>query len=160
MNIREATKEDVPKILPVWRELMEFHVQRDACYTTCDGAEEAFSSYVCENIEKDDAMVLVAQDDEKIVGYCQCLVAANPPVYAIKKYGNLADTAVLEQYRRNGIGKQMVEQAMEWFKAKGLERIQVRMAVTNEVSTRFWRKMGFEAFAETLSQSIDLPEQT
>ena len=84
MKIREATIDDIPKILPVWRELMEFHARRDAFWTTRDDAEEAFSKYVCENTEKDDACVLVAEDNEKIVAYCQCLIVEYPPVLITK----------------------------------------------------------------------------
>ena len=160
MLIREATKEDVPNILPVWRELMEFHAERDPYYVTCDGAEEAFAKYVLENIEKDDACVFVTQKNDEIVGYCQCLVVKTPPVFELKQFGNIADTTVLEKYRRNDIGEQMVERAMEWFQSKGLTRIEVRVAVSNEVSTQFWRKMGFSTYLETMSKPVDLPEQT
>jgi len=51
MIIREATKEDLPKILPVWREMMEFHAQRDPHFTLCRDAEKAVTPYMLENIE-------------------------------------------------------------------------------------------------------------
>ncbi len=160
MNIREATREDVPQILPVWWELMAFHAERDVYYRTCEGAEKAFANYVHDNIEKDDACVWIAEMDEEIVGYCQCMVAATPPVFELKQYGQIADMAVLEAYRRQGVGERMVERAMGWFHSRGLRRVEVRAAVTNEVSTRFWRKMGFTPFAETMFQTVDLPERT
>ena len=158
MDIREATIDDVPKILPVWREFMEFHAQRDGYFAICEGAEEAFASYVRENIEKDDSCVFVAQENDEIVGYCQCHVAKTPPVFETKIKGDMGDLAVIEKYRRNGIGEQMFERAMQWFRSKGLERVEVRVAVTNEISTQFWRKMGFSTYLETMSKQVDLPE--
>ena len=150
MKIRQATIEDVPQIIPIWQEMMAFHAERDAVFNTCEGDEEAFSKYACENIEKDDACVLVAQDNGNIVGYCQCLIVVNPPVLGVTHYGNIGDLAILGDYRRKGIGERFVEKAMAWFKAKGLERVEVRVAVTNEISTKFWRKMGFATYLETM----------
>jgi len=150
MNIREATKEDVPQILPVWRELMDFHAERDEVYMIREGAEETFSKYLCENIEKDDSCIFVAQNNHDIVGYCQCKVVESPPVLVIEKYGNVEGMAVLEKYRRSGVGRLLVKQAMQWFKAKGLERVEVRVSVVNEISIKFWRKVGFEAYLETM----------
>ncbi len=160
MNIREATIADVPGLVPVWREMMDFHAERDVFWKTREGAEDAFSKYVSENIKKDEALVLVAQNNEKIVAYCQCLIVEYPPVLITKQYGNIVDLAVCENYRRNGIGEKMVKWAMEWFKTKGLERAEVRVAVTNEISMQFWRKMGFTTYLETMSKQVVLPEQT
>ena len=95
MDIREAKLEDVPKILPVWREFIDFHGDRDPFYKTCDGAEKAFTKYVGENIDKDDTSVFVAEVDGNIVGYCRCLTVATPPILEIKHYGSIADLAVL-----------------------------------------------------------------
>lgn len=150
MNIREATKEDVPKILPVWREMMDFHAQRDICYNIRENAEKAFSKYLCKNFEKDDACIFIAQNNDNIIGYCQCQIIENPPVLVTEKYGSIAGMAVLEKYRRNGVGEQIVKKVIQWFQSKELKRVEVRVAVTNEVSTKFWRKMGFTTYLETM----------
>ena len=151
MLIREATKEDVPKILPVWREMNEFHAERDIHFTLCRNAEEALTSYMLENIEKADAFLLVAEDAGAVVSYCLCTIDQRPPVCEFnKKYGSLSELAVLGAYRRKGIGEKMVAQAMKWFRSKEAQRVEVRVAVTNEVSTQFWRKMGFTTYLETM----------
>lgn len=149
--IREAMQEDVPLVLPVWREMMDFHAERDTYFATCEGAEKAFSNFLSGNIEKEDAFVFVAQVSDIIVAYCLCMITERPPVCEMKRqYGNLSDLAVFETHRRQGIGEQMVKRAMEWFQLQGLERVEVRVAVTNEVSTEFWRKMGFVTYLKTM----------
>ena len=155
MVIREATEADVPKILPIWQEMMNFHAKRDSYFATCEGAEEAFSGYLSENIEKKDAVVFIAQNAERVIGYCLCLIAERPPVCEMKRqYGNLSDLAVLENYRRKGVGEQMTAFAMKWFHSRQLKRVEVRVAVTNEISTQFWRKMGFETYIETVYKEV------
>ena len=155
MIIREATKEDVPKILPIWQELMEFHADRDSYFATCEGAEQEFAKWISENIEKEDAIVYVAEHAKSIIAYCLCRIVERPPVCEMKRqYGSLTDLAVLETYRRDGIGERMVKRATQWFRSQGVKRVEVRVAVTNEVSTRFWRKMGFTTYLETMSKNV------
>jgi len=161
MLIREATKEDVPNILPVWREMMEFHANRDPHFTLCRDAEKAVTPYMLENIEKVDAYFFVAENMKTVVSYCLCTIDKRPPVCEFySEYGVLAELAVRDDYRRQRIGERMVERAMEWFRTKELQRIEVRVAVTNEVSTQFWRKMGFSTYLETMSKQVDLSEQS
>jgi ribosomal protein S18 acetylase RimI-like enzyme len=76
-----------------------------------------------------------------------------------QQYGNLAELAISGKYRRQGVGEQMVEAAMVWFAGQKVERIEVRVAVSNEISTSFWRKMGFSTYLETMSKPLDLAEQ-
>jgi GNAT superfamily N-acetyltransferase len=57
--------------------------------------------------------------------------------------------------RRQGVGGQLIAAAEDWFRLRGLRRIEVRVAVCNEVSKPFWRKMGFEPFVETVRKQID-----
>ena len=155
MVIRQAHQEDIPKIVPVWRELMEFHAQRDAFYEPCDGAEGSFTAYVSENIESDNALVLVAELDGRCVGYCQCRIETYPPVFHIKQYGQISDICVLGEHRRTGVGEQLVGRAMEWFRTKRMTRIEVRRLKCNEISSKFWPKQGFIPYLETLYQPLD-----
>ena len=153
--IRTATEADVPKIVPIWQEMMNFHAKRDLYFAICEGAEEAFSGYLSENIEKKDAAVFIAQDAERVISYCLCLIAERPPVCEMKRqYGNLSDLAVVENYRRKGVGEQMTAFAMKWFQSRELERVEVRVAVTNEISTQFWRKMGFQPYIEAMYKQV------
>ena len=157
MKIRKAAKEDVPKILPVWRELMELHARLDPFYTCRESAEKLFAKYVTDNIHDPKACVLTAETDGRVVGYCQGMIGKHPPVLEITEFGQIADFAVLEAYRRQGIGQQMLEKMFEWFWARGLLRVEVRCSLHNEISRSFWRKMGFEPYVETLFRR--LPEQ-
>ena len=39
-----------------------------------------------------------------------------------------------------------------------LKRIEVRVAISNEISTQFWRKMGFTTYLEIMCKLVDLAE--
>ena len=77
---------------------------------------------------------------EKIVAYILCIIQNYPPAFEIKKYGLVSDLAVTSNYRRIGIGEHLFYLAKEWFSEKGLKRIELEVAIANEVSTSFWKK--------------------
>ncbi|MFZ9024413.1 MAG: GNAT family N-acetyltransferase [Anaerohalosphaeraceae bacterium] len=157
MIIREATKEDVPKIFPVWRELMEFHAERDLYWKLGEGAHEAFSKHLIGVLEKEDTFVFVAYANDNIIAYCRCSIVQRPPVFATpRQYGSFSELAVVPKYRRKGVGERMVEHAVEWFLAQGVLRIEVQVSVSNEISAHFWKKMGFTTYLKTMYQSVDL----
>ncbi len=58
--------------------------------------------------------------------------------------------AVTANYRRCGIGEELVKEMLKWFRDHDIKRIEVKVSVHNELSTAFWRKMGFNPYIETL----------
>ena len=129
---------------------MEMHAQLDPFLACREGAEELFAEYVAGNIQEASACVLVAEADGRVVGYCQGKVGKHPPVLKTVEFGQICDCAVLEAYRHQGLGQQMLNKMFEWFRRRGLFRIEVRCSVHNEISRSFWRKAGFEPYMENL----------
>jgi ribosomal protein S18 acetylase RimI-like enzyme len=149
VKIREAIETDLCSIVELWKELMDFHKEIEPLFTRGNDVDQVFAEFVRENISKDDACVLVASDGNKIIGYCQNLIEAYPPVLAIKNYGQIMDFAVASKYRRRGIGEKMLTAAKDWYQTKGITRIEVRFTISNEISSKFWPKMGFTPYLKT-----------
>ena len=154
VTIRPAAAGDLPAIGALWKELTDFHAVRDPHFRpACDGAEH-FLKYMAESMESDQAWTAVAEVEGHVTGYCLCKDMEMPPVFARRRYELISDLVVGEGFRRRRIGSRMVEAAMRWFAERGLERIEVRVAVVNEVSSAFWRRMGFAVYL----YSMYLPE--
>ena len=58
MEVVTARKSDIPAILEIWKELMDFHVPFDSRYTLSDDAEESMGKNLARLIEAEDALVL------------------------------------------------------------------------------------------------------
>jgi ribosomal protein S18 acetylase RimI-like enzyme len=153
-KIREAKIEDIEHIVGIWGQLMELHAGLDGFFQRREGAEEAFAEFVKQNIRDENKVVVVAEFDGRIVGYCQGSLEKHPPALEKRDYGQVSDTAVDAEYRRGGAGEAMVRHVCRWFKEKGMSRVEVRFHVKNEISSSFWPKMGFEVYIKTAFAEI------
>ncbi|MHC4117282.1 MAG: GNAT family N-acetyltransferase [Planctomycetota bacterium] len=150
ITVRRATQRDIPAIIELWNEFMAFHREKDPLFTQAPNSEEVFAGFVHSNIDCETACVHVAVVDEQLVGYCQGKLGKYPPVIVERDYGEILDVAVSADHRRTGVGERMFAALRAWFRSNGVHRIEVRRSISNEIASRFWRKMGFEPCLETL----------
>jgi len=148
--LRKATVNDIPAIIELWKELMDFHKKRDPFFTRAADGEEVFSQYMEKNINSETACVYVAIIGGTIVGYCQGVLEKHPPILVETDYGHVLDFVVAADYRRTGVGERLCKALLGWFVLKGVHRLEVRHSEFNETASRFWAKMGFKPFLKTL----------
>ena len=154
LRIREAIQEDTRAIVELWKELMDFHKERDRHFTRSVDGHERFAEFVSGRIASETSCVLVAKQQNEIVGYCLATISKFPPVYEHQEYGAIFDLAVTENYRKKGIGQALVEAALQWFSEQEIHRVEVRVATSNEISTAFWKKIGFVPYLEVVYKEI------
>jgi GNAT superfamily N-acetyltransferase len=148
--VRKATRRDLDAIVALARELMDFHKALDPLFTRSTDFEALFGQFALRNIRSKAACVLVATVDERIVGYCQGMLDRHPPSLVQPEYGLIVDLCMTAGYRRTGVGQQMYTAMCEWFRTKGVRRIEVRHSTSNQIAARFWPKMGFKPYLRTL----------
>lgn len=153
-RIRNATQEDTGAIVELWKELMDFHKERDQYFIRSADGHERFTEFVSGRIASETSCVLVAEQQDEIAGYCLATISKYPPIYEYHEYGAIFDLAITEKYRRRGIGQALVEEVLRWFSEQGIHRIEARVATLNEVSTSFWKKMGFVPYLEVVYREI------
>jgi GNAT superfamily N-acetyltransferase len=154
LKIQSAGPEDVDQIILIWQELMQFHAERDPLFRTRPDAKETFEMFIRSNIKNENWLVAEAVVNGRVVGYCQCSIEEYPPIFELRRHGQINDLVILPAYRRQGIGERLVKRALDWFGGKGLERVEVRFSVYNEVANPFWKTMGFEPYLSVGYQSI------
>ncbi len=152
--IRKATTKDLETIGLLWQEFMDFHKERDPAFTRSADGHEHFKEFLSGHLEKESSLVLVAEQDGDVVGYCLAMLAKFPPVFENRDYGTIYDLAVTQRWRKAGIGEKMYKAAEKWFSEKGIHRIELRVVVSNEIAKAFWRKMGFKPHVENLYKKI------
>lgn len=79
---------------------------------------------------------LVAEVEGKVVGYALGRV--------VKRKGKISRIAVDPQYRREGVGRQLVASLLRYFKRKGIKKAQVEIRVTNQALIKFFKGFRFK----------------
>lgn len=82
-------------------------------------------------------MFYVALANEEVVGY----------VVGVKRNdgcGHIISIAVKPEWRRKGIGSKLMATLLNAFKEKGLKRVLLEVAVSNERAIAFYKHVGFE----------------
>ena len=65
--IIEAIVKDIPLILELWKELMDFHKELDPLFSRSATGDEKFGEYVKKSICNEDCYVVAAFDGEELV---------------------------------------------------------------------------------------------
>ena len=154
VSIRKAVVDDLDAIGNLWKEFMDFHKKRDPHLSQSTDGHERFKEFISGHMISDTSCLLVAEQGTAVVGYCLATLTKYPPVFEDRDYGVVFDLAVTELCRRSGIGERLFHEAEAWFAARGIHRIELRVAVSNETSTAFWKKMGFSSYVTTVFKNI------
>jgi ribosomal protein S18 acetylase RimI-like enzyme len=154
VTIRKAVAEDVSSIVEFWKELMDFHKERDRIFSRSATSYEAFADFVTGHIASETSCVFAAEVGKNLVGYCLAFIEKYPPVLEMTEYGLVQDLGVTKKYQRRGIGKRLLKKAKGWSSEKGVHRIEARVAKSNRLATDFWAKMGFTPYLETVFMEI------
>jgi len=131
---REAVESDIGAVAALWREVLDFHSGRDTHYKRSEDALLQFSQFFSTHIESDSSLCPVAEAGGEVVGYGLAVIAERPPVFDEREYGMIYDLGVTGVCRRKGIGEKMFNYINKWYKSRGIRRIELRVAIKNEVA--------------------------
>ena len=149
MKIRRMTHDDVEAISLLWLEMMREHETRDPRFELASGApEKNFSDYLLDILGKQDAVVYVAEEEDRVVGYVLALILENPGIFELKRYGFIGEMSVSRDLRRQGVGHLLWERVRRWFVRKGVTVVQLNVSPKNRSGVAFWNALGFADFLE------------
>ncbi len=151
--IRRARLEDVPRLVPLWREMWDHHVPFDSRFQATAAANLVMEAWIEGHILAERSAVFVAEAaDGGLEGYALGMILENPPVVPWPFYGHVSELAV--RRRRQGIGTRLLEALQGWFREKGLPYAEVNVSARNEMGRAFWRKRGYGEFIERLRREL------
>jgi ribosomal protein S18 acetylase RimI-like enzyme len=155
ITIRKATIEDVSAILKLWRELMDFNKQYDKHWTRSKTGHKNIGNFIRGHIKDNAYCILVAAAGGYIIGYCLSDIRkCDPPVLKIREYGNISSLVVTKDYRRRGVGENLLRETVSWFSKKGIHRIEVYVSTFNNLAREFYAKMRFKPYLEAVFLEI------
>lgn len=145
MTIRKAEARDLEAVGRLGAMLMRAHYAFDAqrFLAPGEGAERGYASFLGSVLDSPDDCVYVAVEDGAVVGY---VFAAMEPLSWKELRGPagfIHDIAVAEGLRRSGVGRQLMQAAVEWLRERGAPRVILWSAAQNEGAQDLFRSLGF-----------------
>jgi GNAT superfamily N-acetyltransferase len=146
ITIRKAKLVDLASLANLGIELLKYHVKFDKYYTPNKNAKNEYLKFFKRSIYSPEKYVLVAETNNKIVGYAIGELIRRPPVYVVRNIGGLSDMFILSDYRKSGVGKRFFDELIKWFKSKKVKYIELSVDARNEIGKKAWDKYGFKDF--------------
>lgn len=144
-RVRDATKKDVPAILPLVRAICDLHAAKDPeRFAVLDDVLERYSRWLPERVDDSTSVLLVAEDESgRIVGYLVGTVEPEVPIFWIPKCGWVHDIFVMPEARRLGLGDLLMVRAIKHFEEQGLRQMRLHTGGFNDASRAFFARHGF-----------------
>lgn len=144
LEIRPATRRDLPKIAKLAGELVRQHSAFDAKrFLLIENPESGYEWWFGKELENKKALILCAKLDGKIVGYAYARLEPKDWNQLLDAHGALHDILVDEAARGQGIGRKLLERVQTDLRARGAARIVLHTAIKNRSAQALFKSCGF-----------------
>ena len=130
LEIRKATKKDVPKVADMYDQLTQHVHQRK-------GNEQNLTKLIRTRIRRKDSTVYVATASEEIIGTATIILKS-------KTRAQLCDAYVIPEKRRKGLMKAMEKYIVGELRDKGVKSIELSVKSSNLEGSITWPNLGYE----------------
>lgn len=155
ITLRKANKKDIDVIVEFASHLADFHHELDPDYwQSANKTEKDFRKFVKKRLKGGRDLILLAEDNGKVVGYFAAEIQKQHMRVKHKLIGNLANAYVLKKYRGRGITKRAVKEILDWFKKKKLRVARLSVDSRNPVGIKVWEGFGFKEFKKEMKLEL------
>lgn len=155
IQIREATAEDLETIQKLNRKLcVKENTEFDSTVNPEFATTACGERYFKKSLENEDGLVLIAEDNNNPIGY---LVGRIEEVGGFRNISNMCEVDNMwidEEYRSQGIGKQLMNEVKKWSIKKGIKKMRVIASYKNKKGIKFYEREGFGAYDLILEKDI------
>jgi len=145
--IRKATPDDAPALGSLGALLVAVHHGFDAerFIAPGPGTERGYGGFLVSQIDREEAILLVAEEDREVVGYVYAALEG-PDWMALRgPAGVIYDIIVDPARRQEGIGGLLLQAILKALADRGAPRVVLHTATPNLVAQRLFAAVGFRS---------------
>ena len=157
-RVRPASAGDLATLSELWIAITRHHEPLDPLFRLRPGAEREVSELLRAWLRDPDARAFVCEAGGEAVGMACVRIDRAPPILRETERAELTDLFVRPAWRRRGCGLALARAALDWAAARGIRRVEVRVATANAEARAFWRALGFGDHMQVLQ--LPLPERS
>lgn len=143
MKIENATLDDINEIAVIMKEIADIHINARPDVFKEKNIEDLVID-VKTSLESKKEWILVAKEDNIIKGIliCKLKIVENHPNLKNSKILWIDDLGVNSKFQKQGIGKMLVDKAIELAKQNDCIRVDLNCWKLNENALQFYKKLG------------------
>jgi len=157
--VRRATPADLAVIGHLGALLVKEHYDFDPqrFLPVRPGTPEGYASFISTQLEEPNKAVLVADDDGDVIGYAYTAIEGYDYMSLRGPAGILHDIIVDPEHRGRGVGRLLINAALEFFRSRGVPRVVLSTAEQNEGAQRLFASLGFRRTMIEMTRELDDP---
>ena len=153
--VRFAEEKDIPRINELRRRVSELHAAgRPDIFKP--GFPKELQDYAHTLLQREESDILAAERDGVICGIAAVEYQYKPetPYSYERRTYHVMEFGVDEAYRRQGVGRELMDFIAADAKAKGFSRIELDMWAFNESAQAFYEALGFHTYRLLMERNI------
>jgi len=132
------------------KEHADFDVTVNPEFARTESGERYFKS----SIQNEDRLVLIAEDNNRPIGYIAGGIEKVSEFRTISDMCEIDNMWIDEEYRSQGIGKQLMNKFQNWTREKGIKRIRIIASYENRKGIEFYKREGFNEYDLILEKDL------
>lgn len=142
--VRAAERPDLPAIAQLAGQLVRQHHDFDAQrFMLIPNVEVGYAHFFESELSNSEVLLLAAEQAGRVVGYAYARLEARDWNALLDHCGALHDIFVIDELRRQGVARQLVEAVRHGLRDKGAPRLVLHTASKNAAARRFFAALGF-----------------
>jgi len=140
VSYRDIQFSEISVIKEVWERNRKYHEEITESFKHLY-SDLVFEERMCgfDGFDENHMKITLAEDagSKSMLGYCISTFEGTE--------GELQTLHVVEEARKNGIGKELMDRHLEWLKKSGCQEIKLTVSSENPSTINFYQSIGFKA---------------
>ena len=157
MVIRKATRGDRDALGRLGALLMDVHYNFDRRRFLDPGSDASagYARFLVSQLDDADSVIFVAESEGTVVGYCYAGIEPLSWKELRDEAGFIHDLALDPLARRRGAGRALVQQTIEWFRARNMARVMLWTSTQNAAARDLFLAAGFRPTMTEMTMELD-----
>lgn len=157
VTIRPAAPTDLPVLGRLGALLVHTHYELDPqrFIAPSSHTEKGYASFLATQLEESSVVVLVAERNDKVIGYTYAGIEGTDYMSLRGPAGVLHDIVVDPAHRGAGVGRALLDATAAALRARGAPRVVLSTAHRNETAQRLFAAAGFRRTMVEMTRELD-----
>ncbi len=151
-KIRRMKDSDMESVMDQLLRLKRLNAEFDCTFSVSESSGEEIEKYLKKILNSDDHVLLVAETDGNVSGILMADILYR--IYYEPKYeGRIREFYVMPEFRRHGIGKQLLDAFRKEVQPRGVALITAEFPALNVIASSFYKSIGYRELITIYGQA-------